>query len=164
VEGIRRANLSRPLLLVAGRGDSRSFPATDRVHFLGPVKDMAPYLAAADVFILPTIYDPFSNACLEALAAGLAIITTTSNGFSEILQPGVDGEVLDDPSDCDAVARAIEGWSDFERRMAIKPHLSNLASNLSIEKNVQATLEVIQKAKLGQFTAVTPGEILMPPR
>lgn len=164
VEGIRRANLSRPLLLVAGRGDSRAFPATERVHFLGPVRDIDPYLAAADVFILPTIYDPFSNACLEALAAGLAIITTSSNGFSEILKPGVDGEVLDDPSDTDAIARAIEGWSDFERRMAIKPHLSNLAGNLSIEKNVEATLDIIQNAKNGQFSAISSKEILLPPR
>ena len=154
IEGIRRANLSRPLLLVAGRGDSRRFPNSGRVEFLGPVREMDPYFAAADVFILPTIYDPFSNACLEALAAGLAVITTTANGFSEILQPGIDGEVLDDPGDIEAIARAIEGWSSPERRAAIKPHLAELAAKFTIQENVRATLEIIERARKGQFTTV----------
>ena len=50
--------------------------------------------AAVDVFVLPTIYDPFSNACLEALAAGLPVLTTTANGFAEILTPGVTGDTF----------------------------------------------------------------------
>ena len=67
----------RPRLVVAGRGKSASFlrraprEAAARVSFLGPRKDIATCYAAADVFILPTLYDPFSNACLEALASGL---------------------------------------------------------------------------------------------
>jgi UDP-glucose:(heptosyl)LPS alpha-1,3-glucosyltransferase len=143
IEGMRRANLSRPLLLVAGRGNERQFAPSRRVRFLGPVKGMEPYFAAADAFLLPTLYDPFSNACLEAIAAGLAVITTTANGFSEILQPGVDGEVLDDPTDVESIARAIEGWSSPERRAAIRPHLAELASRFTIEANVQATLEAL---------------------
>ena len=147
IEGIRRSNLSRPLLLVAGRGNAKRFPSSRRVRFLGPVKNMAAYYAAADAFILPTIYDPFSNACLEAVSAGLPVITTTANGFSEILKPGYDGEALDEPSDVEAIARAIEAWSNPERRMAIKPRLLELASQYSVEANVQATLEVLQLTK-----------------
>ncbi|MEI6351546.1 MAG: glycosyltransferase family 4 protein [Verrucomicrobiota bacterium] len=147
IEGIKRANLSRPLLLVAGRGNPKKYSASRRVRFLGPIKDMRPYYAAADVFILPTVYDPFSNACLEALSAGLPVITTTANGFSEIVKPGMEGEVLDDPSDSEALARAIEAWSDPERRACIKPQLLDLAAQFSVEANVRATLEVIQAEK-----------------
>ena len=154
IDGIRRANLSRPMLLVTGRGDARRYPTSGRVQFLGPMREMDPYFAAADVFILPTVYDPFSNACLEALAAGLPVITTSANGFSEVLQPGIDGEVLDDPTDSEAIARAIEGWSDPERRDAIKPHLLKLASKLTIEENVRATLEVIGMVNTGRLPAV----------
>ena len=39
------------------------------VRLLGPRQDVPRLFAAADVFILPTIYDPFSNATLEALAS-----------------------------------------------------------------------------------------------
>src|SRR4029077_19369390 len=68
-------------LLVAGRGNARLYK-TRRLRFwreepvklLGEVADMLRVYSAADIFILPTTYDPFSNACLEALACGLPVI------------------------------------------------------------------------------------------
>src|SRR4029453_3560399 len=90
-------------LLVAGRGDARRYKTTrlrfwreEPVKFLGEVADLVPIYTAADIFILPTIYDPFSNACLEALACGLPVITTRSNGFSEIIEGGVHGSIVSD--------------------------------------------------------------------
>ena len=133
----------RPLLLVAGKGNPRRYRQSERVRFLGPVGQMAAYYAAADVFVLPTLYDPFSNACLEALAAGLPVLTTAANGFSEILQPGIEGEVLQEPTSSAALARAMEAWSDPARRTAIQPRLLELASRFTIEANVQATLAAI---------------------
>ena len=144
IEGIRRANLSRPLLLVAGRGNPRKFRESGRVRFLGPVKNMNAYFAAADVFVLPTVYDPFSNACLEAISAGLPVITTTANGCSEILRPGVTGEVLDEPADTEAIARAIETWADPYRRASVRPELQQLAREYTIEANVQQTLKLLE--------------------
>jgi len=41
--------------------------------------------AAADLYVLPTRYDPFANSTLEAVASGLPVVTTTSNGAHEIL-------------------------------------------------------------------------------
>src|SRR5262249_23956770 len=63
-------------LLVGGRGDARAYKpkrffTEEPVRFLGEIADLLPIYAAADIFILPSIYDPFSNACLEALASGL---------------------------------------------------------------------------------------------
>ena len=89
------------------RQDTRSEPARGRarretkiffarVQFLGVVREMPSLYHAADIFLLPTIYDPFSNACLEALAAGLPVITTRANGFSEIIENGRHGTILDD--------------------------------------------------------------------
>jgi len=49
-------------LLVAGHGNP-CFYKSKRVKFLGEIHDLVPIYAAADIFILPTIYDPFSNAC-----------------------------------------------------------------------------------------------------
>jgi len=144
IDGIARVNAAcHPMLLVAGRGNPRQYRGGERVRFLGPVREMAACYAAADAFILPTLYDPFSNACLEALAAGLPVITTDANGFSEILQPGIDGEILEDRADSAAVARAIEAWSDPARREGIRPHLLELAGGFSIEANVRNTLAAI---------------------
>ena len=103
---------------------------------------MTEVLAAADVFLLPTIYDPFSNACLEALA-GLPVITTTANGFSEIIAHGVEGEALADPSDTSLMARAIDAWSDMERRREIRPRLAEIAGSFTVEANLKSTLAVL---------------------
>lgn len=147
IDGINQANLSQPTLLVAGRGSQLSFPQSSRVRFLGPVTEMKPLFAAADVFVLPTIYDPFSNACLEALAAGLPVITTRANGFSEIIESGVEGEILSEPSDSAAIARAIEKWSPPGKRAAIKPRLQALAAQFDIETSMKQTLAVFDQLK-----------------
>lgn len=136
-------------LLVAGRGESRGRPASDRVRFLGalPGEKLRAVLAAADVFLLPTIYDPFSNACIEALAAGLPVVTTTANGFAEIIAPGVDGNVVA-PGDTRALAAALASWADPSRREAVRPRLLEKAARCSVEENLARTLEVISAAAM----------------
>ena len=146
IEAINAARLPHAILLVAGRGKERGLPRSERVRFLGPVKDMPRYLAAVDAFILPTLYDPFSNACLEALAAGLPVITTAHNGFAEIIAPGGEGEVVAQPDDIAALAGALEKWSDPARRAAIRPRLLALGAQYSIAENVRQTLAIIETA------------------
>ena len=147
IEAMNAARLSRGTLLVAGRGEHGSLPRSSVVRFLGPVREMARVFATADVFILPTIYDPFSNACLEALAAGLPVITTRHNGFGEIIEHGVEGEVIEDPREIGALARALEKWSDAERRAAVRARLVEKGARFSIEENVRATLAIVEKAR-----------------
>ncbi len=135
-------------LLVAGRGDERGyrpkrFFTEEPVRFLGEVADIVPIYAAADIFILPTIYDPFSNACLEALACGLPVITTRDNGFSEIIDANVHGSVVDAPNNVRALSEAIRFWSDQSRRQAARPANVDHASQFSITKNVEATLKIL---------------------
>ncbi len=136
-------------LLVAGRGESRGLPSSNRVRFLGalPGEKLRAVLAAADVFVLPTIYDPFSNACLEALAAGLPVITTTANGFAEIIESGVDGDAVA-PGDTRALATALASWADPARRDAIRSRLLEKAARCSVEDNLARTLEVISAAAM----------------
>ena len=121
-------------LLVAGRGNQRYYKSK-RVKFLGEVDDLVRIYAAADIFILPTIYDPFSNACLEALACGLAVITTRSNGFSEIIEDGVHGSVIDNPADLVGLRDAIRFWSDLSRRAAARSANIERASQFDISRN-----------------------------
>lgn len=141
---------TRPRLLVAGKGNPLPYlrrlehTAAGRVQFLGPVRDMAAVYAAADVFVLPTVYDPFSNACLEALAAGLPVLTTHANGFAEILTPGVDGEVFD-AGDSEALADRLARWSDPARRLAARDACTGKAATFSIERNVSETLNILTR-------------------
>ena len=147
IAALNSAGLPQATLLVAGRGNPRALPRSERVRFLGPVKEMMRLLPAADAFILPTLYEPFSNACLEALAAGLPVITTAHNGFAEIIEPGVEGEVVAEPDDIAALAGALEKWGDPARRAAIRPRLLALGAKFGIAENVRQTLAIIETAR-----------------
>jgi UDP-glucose:(heptosyl)LPS alpha-1,3-glucosyltransferase len=130
-------------LLVAGRGSRRGLPGCNRVQFLGPRSDIPDLLSAADAFVLPTLYDPFSNACLEALAAGLPVITTTANGVAELLTPGVHGSVLDDPAATNALASAYALWANSGLRADTRPARLERASGFTIERNLQETFAAL---------------------
>ena len=129
-------------LLVAGRGENRKF-SSPQVQFLGVVREMPSLYAAADIFLLPTIYDPFSNACLEALAAGRPVITTRANGFSEIIENGRHGSLINDPRSIDAIDEALRFWSDPARRAQARLDNLALASRFDISANVTQTLQIL---------------------
>ncbi len=67
----------------------------DRVRFVGVQKEVAPYYGAADAFVLPTLYDPFPNSIMEAMAAGLPVITSTKCGGAEFIQNSENGFICD---------------------------------------------------------------------
>src|SRR5207253_11153712 len=129
-------------MLVAGRGNQRLYKSK-RVKFLGEVADLVRVYAAADIFILPTIYDPFSNACLEALACGLPVITTRSNGFSEIIEDAVHGSIVDFANDLVGLRDATQLWSDAARRATVRPTNIQCAAQFDISRNVARTLEIL---------------------
>ena len=135
-------------LLVAGRGDARGYKpkrffTEEPIRFLGEVADLRPIYAAADIFILPSVYDPFSNACLEALASGLPVITTRDNGFSEIIENDVHGSIVDRSNDSAALRDAIQFWSDEWRRASARSITTERASQFDIAINVAATLKIL---------------------
>ena len=66
-----------------------------RVHFAGAQDDVKPWYGAADCFVLPSLYDPFPNAALEAMAAGLPVVTSAQCGAAEFIEPGRSGAVCD---------------------------------------------------------------------
>jgi len=135
-------------LLVAGGGDPRAYKpkrffTEEPVRFLGEIPDLRPIYAAADIFILPSVYDPFSNACLEALAFGLPVITTHDNGFSEVIENGVDGSIIDPPNNVSALSDAIRFWSEASRRASARSGIVERASQFDISNNVAATLKML---------------------
>jgi UDP-glucose:(heptosyl)LPS alpha-1,3-glucosyltransferase len=99
--------------------------------------DPRPYYAAADAFVLPTKFDPFSNATAEALACGLPVITTAVNGVSELVTQGREGFVESDANDIGALGLALERMLDADRaRMGEAARA--LAETLTWERHVDA--------------------------
>jgi UDP-glucose:(heptosyl)LPS alpha-1,3-glucosyltransferase len=129
-------------LFVAGRGRGRKVGGR-AVQHLGAARDLPVLYAAADIFLLPTLYDPFSNACLEALATGLPVVTTRDNGFSEIIEQRVHGSILDAPSNIAQICEALLYWSDANRRESARPAILECAGHFDISVNVERTLAVL---------------------
>jgi UDP-glucose:(heptosyl)LPS alpha-1,3-glucosyltransferase len=80
---------------------------SNRVHFAGGQEDVKPWYGMADCFVLPTLYDPFPNAALEAMACGLPLITSLQCGAAEFVESGVEGYVCRDPLDVVELARCL---------------------------------------------------------
>ena len=137
-------NGERLVTLVAGKGQSDEYLQSAKqqgvegdLMFLGPRSGIERYYAAADLFVLPTIYDPFSNACLEAMASGLPVITTRNNGAAEIIEDGKEGFVtasIADPAELSK--KVVEALADAgimglgARAKAEKFSIYEAASNL----------------------------------
>ena len=78
------------------------------VHFAGPIPDVVPYYQGSDLFVFPTIYEPFSNVCIEAVAAGLPVVTSRINGASEVIAEGKNGCIIENPLDPAEIAVKIQ--------------------------------------------------------
>jgi len=109
--------------------------------FTGARGDADRFYAAADIFLFPTRYEPFSNVCLEAMAGGCAVITTAQNGASE----AIDSEfVMKNPRDMD-ILKALHKLLDDSEFLA-KVKAANKAKSLefSMERNLEETLKVLE--------------------
>ena len=84
----------------------------DQVIACGPTSRVARSHAAADVFVLPTQYEAFCLAILEALGSGLPVITTDVAGARDAVRPGVNGLLINNPRSAEALADAISQLAD----------------------------------------------------
>ncbi len=106
-----------------------------RVHMVGVQRDVERWYGAADALVLPTLYDPFPNVALEAMAAGLPVVSSTKSGAAELIQDGSNGYVCD-ALDCDALAQAMR-------------HLSNRAHCERLGAEARRTVEPLTPQAMG---------------
>ena len=87
------------------RAQARRLGLSDRVLFHGSVADPERIISQANVMVLPTHYDASANAVLEALACGVPVITTPTNGAAEFLPEG--WMTVDRPDEASVWAEAL---------------------------------------------------------
>lgn len=73
----------------------RKLGLCDEIRFVGKQEQMEDILAIADLFLLPSEYESFGLAALEAMAAGVPVISTNVGGLKEINIPGETGYMAD---------------------------------------------------------------------
>lgn len=86
---------------------ARALGIDGRVFFIGGIADVKPYYAASDVFVMPTIYEPFGLVFGEAMACGLPVVASNRSGAADWIEHGRDGFVVD-PLDLRAISASIQ--------------------------------------------------------
>jgi UDP-glucose:(heptosyl)LPS alpha-1,3-glucosyltransferase len=107
--------------------------------------DPRPYYAAADAFVLPTWFDPFSNATLEALACGVPVVTTSSNGLAELLTPGREGTIVG-AGDVDGLRAALAQMLDADRS-SMSEAARALAERMTWARHVDAMSAIYDRLR-----------------
>ncbi|MEO7962702.1 MAG: N-acetyl-alpha-D-glucosaminyl L-malate synthase BshA [Gemmatimonadaceae bacterium] len=105
--------------------EARSLGVDRDVHFLGKLDSVAPLLASADLFLLPSDRESFGLSALEALASGVPVVGCAVGGLPEVVRDGETG-ALRSPGDVDAMATASLEILGDERRWR---EMSALAAN-----------------------------------
>jgi len=90
---------------VTAEHEARELGVADHTHFLGRIDTVAPLLASADLFLLPSQSESFGLSALEALACGVPVVASRAGGLPEVVEDGVTG-ALRDVGDVDAMAAA----------------------------------------------------------
>ncbi len=110
-----------------------------RAHFLGAVERPEDHLPHYDALLLPSRYEPFGNACLEALACGTSPVTSSVNGATEVLPPELVGDGVD--ALVEATRWALDGGAPLRARCRA------LALAMPRERAYQAVEQILRESR-----------------
>jgi len=146
----RRQRHNLKALLVgegAGRSDlenlSRNLKIETHVIFAGHQSDTRPYLAAMDIFALPSLNEGLPLSLLEAMAMGLPIVASRAGGIPELIENRKNG-LLAPPNDVNAFANCIKMLLENDQQRQQLVH----------EAQARVRAEFDQKQMLAQHDAV----------
>jgi len=114
---------------------AHKFLPPESIRFLGTVKDPEHYYRIAGLFVLPSRFEGFPNALLEAMACGCAVLATDSpGGTSVMVRNGVNG-LLVPPGDVEALARGMDRlMTDAAERARLGERALDVSIRFSIDK------------------------------
>jgi UDP-glucose:(heptosyl)LPS alpha-1,3-glucosyltransferase len=147
---------SRLKVLVVGKGNikkyeflARRMGIQDRVVFTGVREEIATYYQASDVFVMPSLFDTFGMAALEAMAAGLPVIITRNVGARDLVENGVNGFVLQDNPSPPEFGECLAVLLDKERRLRMGEMAKREASKHTWDQ-VAKQVSMIYEETLGR--------------
>ena len=88
---------------------------SDKVIFIGFVPETKDYYAASDIFVFPTLYEPFGLVITEAMASDAPVITSKLADAAELMNDGHGGLLLDNPTDPSNIVEKINLLTEDEK-------------------------------------------------
>ena len=153
-EAMAPPSLLQVRLLVVGNDTAEPFHARavqlglqDRCRWELSSPDVLDFYAAADVYVSPSREDSFGLPVAEAMACGLPAITSVCAGVADYIHDGVDGFVLREPRDAQALSRLIERCQgDPDLRRKIGEAAAGAILEWDWNRNAAAVWELIKNA------------------
>ncbi len=152
------AELERAYLVVVGAGDelprlralAGHLRVAERVIFLGEVAEVGEVLAASDAFVFASLYEGLPNALLEAMAAGLAVVSTAVGGIPEIISERETGLLVPVRRPDELAARMLELAGDPGLRHRLGESAKRKAREFTMERMVNAYQELYEQVLAGK--------------
>jgi glycosyltransferase involved in cell wall biosynthesis len=138
-------------LLVVGNDNAEPFRARaaqlglqDRCRWESSSPEVLDFYAAADVYVSPSREDSFGLPVAEAMACGLPVITSVFAGVADYLHDGVDGFVLRDPLDVQALSQLIQIlYSDGDNRTRMGSAAARTALEWKWDRSSEAVSRIL---------------------
>lgn len=120
-------------------------PFLGRVHWIGEVQDIRPWLRSSSLLLLTSDNEPFGRVLVEAMACGLPVIATRSGGVPEIVREGIDG-ILVSPGSANEVCEAVlKLFRNEDLRKSLSESGRKRAEEFSIERHLNQMVEVFEE-------------------
>jgi glycosyltransferase involved in cell wall biosynthesis len=141
--------------IVAGTGSQKEYlhktierlHLSNSVHLLGYRPDALALINAGDLFILPSLADPFGLVLLEAMALGKPVVATAAGGPLEIVVPGCTGLLVPPSHPQDLACALLALLSDVHMRREMGHNgYQRFQQRFTARQMAQATLDIYQRA------------------
>ena len=147
-----KKEVPQAVLIVAGKDGiqpyremARSLGVERNILFLGPTQRAKELYAASDLFALPTIYDPFSNACLEAMATGIPVLTTRANGVAELIYDRQNGFLVQDPLNPEEIAEKVLAFCMSSEKHLLREKARNTSLPLDLDSVLNRMIHLYEE-------------------
>lgn len=109
----------------------------NNVTFFGPQKSITPFYQLADAVLIPSLYDPFANVTVEALAMGCYVVSSAFNGGIEVLKD-YSGTVIQNLTDPDSMKEALLDALDNPKTWIRSQNIRNSVQYLDFPNQLEA--------------------------
>ncbi|HEY3739713.1 MAG TPA: glycosyltransferase [Bryobacteraceae bacterium] len=155
---MRRQRPGLKLLLVGSGTETEKIAARVAANALGDdclmipqTLDSAPYLRSIDIFVLASTSEGTSNAVMEAMACGCAVVASNVEGLRDLVKDGTTGLLFEFGNQADLVAKVLSLVDDPERRRTIAAESSSwVRSTMSIEASAARMTAIYDEYLIGK--------------
>ena len=117
--------------------------------FTGPTREGWCYYATSDIYLLPSLYEPFGLSILEAMASGLPVLVSRDCGAAELIHDGDDGLLIQEPRDATEISVKLGALlKDADLRTRLGRQARRTALKYPWDRVARETEEVYEKVLL----------------